>query len=225
MSERAEVAPVVAAADKPRFRGVSHAYALVVAVGAGIALVGTAPPGEGALLAAIYSTTLVGMFAVSALYHRGHWSPPAARRMLQLDHTMIFLLIAGSFTPVLALTENGPARGALLALVWLVAALGIAFEWSPFPAPRGYVTGAYLAFGSLGLLGFRSLEHRAGWTALALVALGGACYVVGAIVHAARRPDPWPATFGYHEIFHVFVIVAALLQYLAIALYVLPLAR
>jgi hemolysin III len=217
------VAPVVAVA-KPRFRGVSHAYALVVAVVAGTGLVVAAPPGEGTVLAGIYSTTLVAMFAVSALYHRGNWSPAAAKRMLQLDHTMIFLLIAGTFTPVLALVVHGSARDALLAVVWLVAALGIAFEWSPIAAPRGYVTGVYLAFGSLGLLAFEPLERDAGLMALALVALGGACYVVGAIVHAARRPDPWPTTFGYHEIFHVFVIVAALLQYLALARYVLPLA-
>src|SRR5204863_1606356 len=120
---------------KPRLRGVSHLYALGVALIAAVALVATAPAGEATVAAAIYGTTLVGMFGASALYHRGNWSPPVAARLLQLDHTAIFLLIAGTYTPIGMLATDGTAGDVLLPLVWLIAAGGILFEWLPVRAP------------------------------------------------------------------------------------------
>ena len=208
---------------KPRFRGVSHLYAFFVSVVAAVALVGTAPSGTATIGAAIYGITLVGMFGASALYHRGNWSPSVARRLLQLDHTAIFLLIAGTYTPIGLLATSGTAKTVLLPLVWIVAACGIVYEWLPVPAPKGYVTAVYLALGWIGAFAMVSLWDNAGAAGVLLIAAGGVCYTIGAIVHAARRPDPWPATFGYHEIFHVFVIAAAALQYIAIACFVLPL--
>ncbi len=208
---------------KPRFRGVSHFYALFVAVIAAVALVASAPGGRATLAAAIYATTLVGMFAASALYHRGNWSLTAARRLLQLDHTAIFLLIAGTYTPIALLAESGTMQVATLVAVWVVAIAGIIFEWIPIPAPRGYVTTVYLCLGWIGAFAFVPLYEETGWWGVALVAGGGLCYMAGAIVHAARKPDPWPEVFGYHEIFHALVIVAALLHYCAIAFLVLPL--
>jgi len=209
---------------KPRFRGVSHFYALFVAVVAAVTLVATAPRGLATFAAAVYATTLVAMFAASALYHRGNWSPSTARRLLQLDHTAIFLLICGTYTPIALLATEGTAQAVTLSAVWLVAAAGIVFEWMPIPAPRGYVTTVYIFLGWIGAFAFVPLYESTGWWGVGLVALGGVCYTIGAIVHAARRPDPWPETFGYHEIFHVFVILAALLHYCAIAFLVLPLA-
>ena len=210
-------------AAKPRLRGVSHLYAFFVAIVAAVALVATAPSGTATVGAAIYGITLVGMFGASALYHRPDWSPPMARRMLQLDHTTIFLLIAGTYTPIGLLATSGTAQNVLLPLVWIVAAGGIIYEWLPVPAPKGYATAVYLALGWIGAFAMVSLWDNAGPEGVLLIAAGGVCYTVGAVVHAAKRPDPWPATFGYHEIFHVLVIAAATLQYIAIACFVLPL--
>jgi hemolysin III len=208
---------------KPRFRGVSHFYALFVAVVAAVALVATAPSGLATFAAALYAMSLVGMFGASALYHRGTWSLTTARRLLQLDHTAIFLLIAGTYTPIALLATTGATQILTLTAVWTVACAGIVFEWLPIPAPRGYVTTVYIGLGWIGAFAFVPVYENTGWWGVGLLAGGGLCYMVGAIVHAARKPDPWPEVFGYHEIFHVFVILAALLQYCAIAFLVLPL--
>jgi hemolysin III len=218
-----ETAREVTRPAKPRYRGTSHFYALFVATVAAVALVATAPPGLATFGATVYAVTLVGMFGASALYHRGNWSLPTARRLLQLDHTAIFLLIAGTYTPIGLLATDGTTRVAILTAVWVVATAGIVFEWMPVPAPRGYVTTVYLGLGWIGAFAFVPLYESTGWDGVLLVAGGGLLYSIGAIVHAARRPDPWPDTFGYHEIFHVFVILAALLHYCAIAFLVLPL--
>ena len=208
---------------KPRYRGTSHFYALFVAVVAAFALVVTAPAGLATFGAAVYATCMVAMFGASALYHRGDWSHSTAKKLLQLDHTAIFLMIAGTYTPIALLAMDGTARVVTLAAVWVVAAAGIVFEWLPIPAPRGYVTTVYMFLGWIGAFSFVSLYDATGWGGVVLVAGGGLLYMIGAIVHAARKPDPWPETFGYHEIFHVFVILAALMQYCAIAFLVLPL--
>jgi hemolysin III len=208
---------------KPRYRGTSHFYALWVAIVAAAALVVTAPEGLATFGATVYATFMVTMFAASALYHRGTWSATTATRLLQLDHTAIFLMIAGTYTPIALLTMEGTPRAATLTAVWVVAAAGIVFEWLPIPAPRGYVTTVYMALGWIGAFSFVPLYDATGWAGVLLIAGGGLLYTVGAVVHAARKPDPWPETFGYHEVFHVFVILAAVLHYCAIAFLVLPL--
>jgi hemolysin III len=203
---------------------VSHFYALFVAIVAAVALVATAPSGLATFAAALYAASLVAMFGASALYHRGNWSLTTARHLLQLDHTAIFLLIAGTYTPIALLATTGATRVVTLTAVWTVAAAGIVFEWLPIPAPRGSVTTVYIGLGWIGAFAFVPVYENTGWWGVGLLAGGGLCYMVGAIVHAARTPDPWPEVFGYHEIFHVLVILAALLQYCAIAFLVLPLA-
>jgi hemolysin III len=218
-----ETAREVTLPPKPRYRGTSHFYALFVAIVAGVALVATAPAGLATFGAAVYATTMVAMFGASALYHRGNWSLAAAKRLLQLDHTAIFLMIAGTYTPIALLAMDGTGRAVTLTAVWVVALAGIVFEWMPIPAPRGYVTSVYMFLGWIGVFSFVPLYDATGWAGVLLVAGGGLLYSIGAIVHAARKPDPWPATFGYHEIFHVFVILAALMHYCAIAFLVLPL--
>src|SRR5207248_7525230 len=119
---------------------------------------------------------------------------------LKLDHTAIFLVIAGTATPIVLLTSGGTMRAAVLALLWAIAVGGIVFEWLPIDPPRGYVTTVYLALGWLGLVAVGGLWDRTGAGGVLLVASGGALYTAGAIVHAARRPDPWPHAFGYHEL-------------------------
>ena len=139
------------------------------------------------------------------------------------------LLLAGLFLLIYVLVYagallamDGPEQVVTLSAVWLVAAAGIVFEWMPIPAPRGYVTSVYMFLGWIGAFAFVPLYETTGWLGVGLVAGGGLAYTIGAIVHAARRPDPWPETFGYHEIFHALVILAAAIQYAVIAFWVLP---
>jgi hemolysin III len=208
---------------KPRLRGLSHLYAFCGSVVAGTVLVATAPAGLATIGATIYACTLVAMFGASALYHRPNWTPERERVFLKLDHTAIFLVIAGTATPILLLTSDGAMRALLLLVVWMIAMGGIVFEWLPARAPRGYVTTVYLVFGWVGIVALGDLWNATGIAGVALVVGGGVLYTAGAIVHAARRPDPWPQVFGYHEVFHVLVIAAALLHYSALAFCVLPL--
>jgi hemolysin III len=195
-----------------------------VAVVLAVAIVVMAPSGLARFGALVYGITLVGMFAASANYHRRDWTPQQAARRLKVDHTAIFLFIAGTATPILLLASSGTLRVLVLALVWGIALAGVTFEWLPVPTPRGYVTAVYLVLGWIGVLALGDLWDAAGAIGVALVACGGIVYTAGAVVHAAKAPDPWPTVFGYHEIFHALVIVAALLQYCAIAFVVLPLA-
>jgi hemolysin III len=189
----------------------------------GVVTVADAPAGTATTAAVVYAGALVAMFGASALYHLPAWEANQAARLLQLDHTTIFLMIAGTCTPIALLAIDGPLGTVVLALVWAIAAVGIVFEWIPVRAPRGYVTAVYLALGWVGVLGIGGLWESTGAEGVLLVAGGGVLYTVGAVVHAARRPDPWPAVFGYHEIFHAFVIAAALLHWCAIEFLVLPL--
>lgn len=208
---------------KPRLRGISHLYACLGACVLGIVTVTTAPAGTARVAAAIYALGLVAMFGASALYHRPAWDATRASRFLKVDHTTIFLMIAGTCTPIALLAIDGALGTVVLVAVWTIAAAGIAFEWTPVPAPQGYVTAVYLSLGWIGVLGIGGLWERTGAAGVLLVAGGGMLYTVGAVVHAARRPDPWPRVFGYHELFHAFVIVAALLHWCAIQFLVLPL--
>lgn len=209
-------------AQRPRLRGVSHAVAFVFSCAVGALFVTYAPAGT-RLGAAVFAVTASVMLGTSALYHRVTWPPSRRLWMRRADHAAIFLLIAGTYTPIALLAMSGTEQVLTLSAVWLVATAGIVFEWMPIPAPRGYVTTVYMCLGWIGAFAFVPLYETTGWWGVVLVAGGGICYMIGAIVHAARRPDPWPAMFGYHEIFHLFVIVAALLHYCAIAFLVLPL--
>jgi hemolysin III len=209
---------------KPRLRGVSHRYAFFVSIALAVALVATAPPGLATFGAVVYGTTMIGMFGASALYHGRTWPTHHVARLLKIDHTAIFLFIAGTATPILLLTSDGAMRVLVLGLVWAIAVGGVIFEWLPMPPPRGYVTTVYLVIGWVGLLATGGLWDHTGFAGVALVLGGGVLYTTGAIIHAARRPDPWPNVFGYHELFHLLVIGAAALHYCTTAFYVLPLA-
>lgn len=217
-------APAAPESVKPRLRGISHRYAFFVSIVAAIVIVAVAPTELATFGAVIYGTTMVAMFGASALYHGPNWSAERARRFLQLDHTAIFLFIAGTATPILLLITDGATRAIVLGLVWFIAIGGVLFEWLPIRAPRGYVTTVYLVLGWVSLLALGDLWRDTGIAGVALIAGGGVLYTAGAIVHAARRPDPWPSVFGYHEVFHLLVIGAVALHYCAIAFCVFPLA-
>jgi hemolysin III len=211
------------ARQKPRLRGVSHEWAFFVSLGAGGALVAAAPTPRATLAVAIYAASLSALLGVSALYHRVDWQRPEIRRwMRRLDHSMIFLLIAGTMTPFAVLVLDGPWAKALLIAVWAGAAAGIVVELIWVEAPKWVTTIIYLSVGWIGALGFPGIVVSAGIGAGALIAAGGVLYTTGAIVYARQRPDPNPAVFGYHEIFHVLVIVAAAAHFAAVAIYALP---
>jgi hemolysin III len=208
---------------KPRLRGVSHQWAFFVSVLTGLALVAAAPSGEPRLAAAIYAASVAALFGTSALYHRVTWASAAARRwMRRLDHSMIFVLIAGTYTPFALLALDGALATAILVAVWTGAAAGIAMKLAWIDAPKWVVALTYVALGWVVVAAFPDLYDALGLTATAMVAAGGLLYTLGAVVYALKRPDPAPAVFGYHEIFHVLVIVAAALQYAVVAFYVLP---
>jgi hemolysin III len=208
---------------KPRLRGVSHQWAFFVSVVAGVALVLAAPSGKATVAAAIYATSLCALFGTSALYHRVNWRRPEARLLMRrLDHSMIFLLIAGTYTPFALLVLQGTFAKVLLVAVWAGAVAGTIVEVIWIDAPKWVTALVYLSFSWVGIAAFPGLLDHAGVGAAALVAAGGAIYTAGAVVYATQRPDPNPAVFGYHEIFHVLVIAAAALHFTAVAAYALP---
>jgi hemolysin III len=208
---------------KPRLRGVSHEWAFFASLPLGLALVASAPSGRAALAVGIYALSVALLFGSSALYHRISWASAAARRwMRRIDHSAIFVLIAGTYTPFALLTLDGTLATAILIAVWAGAGAGIVMTMLWIDAPKWLIAIVYVALGWVAVAAFPEMLDRLGITAVSLVAAGGVLYTAGAVVYARRRPDPAPAVFGYHEIFHVLVIAAAALQYAVVAFYVLP---
>lgn len=208
---------------KPRLRGVSHQWAFIVSVLLGIGLVIAAPDGESRLALAIYAVSVAALFGTSALYHRITWSSAAARRwMRRLDHSMIFFLIAGTYTPFALLALDGTIATVILIVVWSGALGGVILRLAWIDAPKWLIAGVYIALGWVAVAAFPQLYESLGVTATGMVAVGGVLYTLGAVVYAMRRPDPAPTVFGYHEVFHLLVIAAAALQYAVVAFWVLP---
>jgi hemolysin III len=208
---------------KPRLRGVSHQWAFYVSLALGAALVVAAPAGQPRLAAAVYAVSVAALFGTSALYHRITWASQAARRwMRRLDHSMIFFLIAGTYTPFALLVLEGDLATVILVVVWAGALAGIFMKLVWIDAPKALVAILYLALGWVAVAAFPSMLDELGITGTALVVIGGLLYTAGALVYAFQRPNPVPTVFGYHEVFHVLVILAAALQYAVIAFYVIP---
>jgi len=209
--------------SKPRLRGVSHQWAFFVSVVIGALLVVFAPGGQPKLAAAIYAVSVAGLFGASALYHRVNWSSLSARRwMRRLDHSMIFVLIAGTYTPFAVLLLSGSTQLVVLAGVWAGAAAGVVFALVWVRAPKWLSATAYVSLGWFAMVASPQIVERAGVAALVLIFGGGLFYTAGAVVYAAGRPDPRPAVFGYHEVFHVLVVVAAVVHFVAVAAFALP---
>ena len=207
--------------NRPLLRGVLHEAAFFLAIGVGAVVVPYAHGTRGSVAAAIFAGSVVTMLGASALYHRVTWSSRVRPWMRRLDHAGIYLLIAGTYTPVGLIVVHGVLRNVILWIVWSGAAAAIAlkFIWVTAPKWLSAVTG--LTVGWAGVAAMPQVVHNAGWTAFALLATGGLAYSAGAIVYALRRPDPIPSIFGYHELFHALTIVAVACQYVAIAFYVL----
>ncbi len=194
--------------QKPLLRGVLHEVAAFGALAGWIGLAAAAPAGPGRAAATVYGATLFVLFAASALYHRPNWPPRSRLVMRRIDHSAIFLLIAGTYTPFCVLLGGWQGR-TMLAVAWGGALLGLlrAIFWPR--APRPIAAGAYVLLGWVVLPVLPSLWNALGAGPMALLALGGLLYTLGAVIYATRRPDPFPRVFGYHEVFHALVVGAA----------------
>src|SRR3954449_4380954 len=208
---------------KPRLRGVSHQWAFFVSLVTGTVLVIIAPAGKATFAALIYSLAVAGLFGVSALYHRVTWQTPASRtRMRRLDHTMIFVLIAGTYTPFAVLSLTKPLATIILIVVWGGAVLGAGLKLVWIDAPKWLIAGVYIAVGWVAVAAMPQMLDHVGVVPTVLVGIGGVLYTAGAVIYARQRPNPVPGVFGYHEIFHALVIAAAVLHYAVVAGWVLP---
>jgi hemolysin III len=206
---------------KPRMRGVLHQVAVFVALIAAAVLVQAAPSSKAAWSAGIHGGSLVTLLGISAAYHRVDWKPVARLRMRRLDHSAIFVLIAGSYTPFCLLGMPDPQGQEFLAWIWGGAALGVlqSVLW-PY-APRVLVAALCVALGSVVVIQWDVLIHALPIDGVVLIAAGGVAYIIGAICYAAQRPNPVPGVFGYHEVFHALVVVGAALHFVAAAQVVL----
>jgi hemolysin III len=199
----------------PRLRGRLHQVAFFASIPAGIALVLVARSWPARIGVLVYALSLTAMFGTSAAFHRLRWSPRARLRMDRLDRTMIYVLIAGSWTPVCLLALRPGWRVALLALVWTGAAVGIALvlRWNRYRGIGVVRMVLYLGLGWMSVLVLPELSRTLGLGQLALAVVGGVLYTVGAVVLIRRRPDPSPRVFGYHEVWHAFTVAAGACHY------------
>src|SRR3954452_3445990 len=198
---------------RPLLRGVSHAYAFWAALAAAIALAILVPPGTARIASIIYGVGLCGLFAASGTYHRWRWNPRWRPLLRRIDHSTIFVFIAATYTPVALLVMHGTLRWAILVAVWAGALGGVILSVAWITAPRVLSAACYLALGWVSLLAIPQMLERMSLTPLILLAAGGVIYSLGAVVYATRRPNPWPRVFGFHEVFHVLVILAAAVQF------------
>jgi hemolysin III len=208
---------------KPSLRGVFHQWGAIVSVPLGVALVIAAPNGRATLAALIYALAVTGLLATSATYHRIDWRRPRARAwMRRLDHSMIFVLIAGTYTPFSLLVLDGTLATAVLIAVWAGALGGIVLNLVWITAPKWVTASVYVSLSWVAVIAMPELASRLGAGGVALLLGGGLLYTAGAIIYAAGKPDPKPAVFGYHEIFHTLVLAAAAAHFAVVAFYALP---
>jgi hemolysin III len=208
--------------DVPLLRGVLHAWAFWFALAAAVVLVVLAPGAQARAAAVVYGLGLCALFAGSGLYHRWRWNPRWRPLLRRIDHSTIFVFIAASYTPIALLVLDGTLRSVVLVGVWAGAAAGVLFSVAWISAPRVLTAATYLALGWFALVTIPQLVDRLPAAPLLLLAAGGVLYTTGAIVYAGKRPDPWPRTFGFHELFHAFVIAAAAAHFAAMAGWVIP---
>jgi hemolysin III len=205
----------------PALRGVLHQWAFWFALAAAAALVALAPAGA-RLPALVYGAGLCLMLAASALYHRLNCSPGLKSLLCRIDHSAIYVFMAASYTPVGLLVLEGTTRWLVLGSVWAGAVGGVALSVAWVTAPRVLFAATYLALGWVIVLAFPELLAALDITPIVLFGVGGLLYSAGAVIYALRRPNPWPSTFGFHEIFHALVIAAAVTHFVAIAGWVIP---
>src|SRR5207302_7512626 len=198
---------------KPRLRGVLHQYAFFVSLPCGATLIAAASSGRARLAATIYALAVSALLGTSALYHRITWRPAASRWMRRLDHSMIFVLIAGTYTPVALLALKGALASTILIVLWAGALGGVVFKLLWIDAPKWLLALIYVLLGMVCAAVMGQLPAAIGWLGVAGLGVGGALYIAGAVIYASERPNPFPRVFGYHEVFHALVVAAASLHY------------
>jgi hemolysin III len=203
---------------KPRLRGHLHQWAAAAFFVAGIVLISLARDSRGRLGAAIYALSACLLYGTSALYHRRDWKPAAKSLMKRLDHSMILVLIAGTYTPFALLLLHGTASTVILTIAWAGALAGITMRMLWITAPRWAVIGPYLLVGWVALFVLPDFLHAGGVAVFVLIASGGLIYTLGAVVYATKWPNPWPKTFGFHEVFHLMTILAGVAMYVAVSI-------
>ena len=203
---------------RPRMRGWLHLFAFFGAIVAGAVLIPLAAV-QGAragFSVALYCLTILGLFGVSATYHRRRWSPRGWKLMKRADHSMIFLFIAGTYTPFAMLAVSAPTNVWILTVVWIGALAGMSLKLVWPTAPRWVGVPIYIALGWVAVFVLTDILQLAGVTAMVLLAVGGVLYTAGGVAYGLKRPNPWPGTFGYHEVFHAMTIVAATCHHIAV---------
>jgi hemolysin III len=208
----------VAAALKPRLRGVLHEAAFAISLVTGTVLICLTDGARERVAVAVYAGSVALLFGTSAAYHRGSWSPRAHDVMSRLDHSMIFVLIAGSYTPFALLLLQGAMQWVVLGVVWGGALLGVLLRNTFRRPPRWLFVGLYLALGWIALGIFPTVLRSGGIAVLVLLLVGGLFYSAGALVYALRRPNPSPRWFGFHEVFHACTLLAFATHYAAVSL-------
>jgi hemolysin III len=208
---------------KPVWRGWMHLVAFEISLVVGTLLVAEAHAHglTRPVSAGIYAGAVSGLLGTSALYHRGNWGPAAHRLLQRLDHAMIFLLIAGTATPVFLLVAPGAIGVALLAVMWALTAVALLTHLVWMDAPEVLVGATFIGLGCVGGAALPFVWMHVGVAAFTLMLAGGLLYVIGALLYHRRRPDPVPAVFGFHEVFHTFVSAGAAAHYVAIALLIM----
>jgi hemolysin III len=208
----------------PLLRGVSHAYAFWLALVAAAVLVALSPTWEARVASVVYGTGLCALFAASGLYHRWRWDPRWRPLLRRIDHSTIFVFIAASYVPIALLVLPGDLRVVVLVTVAAGALSGVILTVAWITAPRWLTAAVYVALGWVSAITLPDLVERLDPAPMLLIAAGGLLYTAGAVVYATRRPDPWPRTFGFHEVFHALVIAAAAAHFAAMAGWVVPAA-
>jgi hemolysin III len=208
-------------AVKPRWRGVLHQVGFVASIIVAPLLLVSADAVRARLAAAVFALSVAGCFGASALYHCVTWAPPVRRWMRRIDHAGVYLLIAGTYTPVSLLVLDGTWERVILTVVWAGALAAILLKFAWLDAPKWVAAGVGMALGWVSVVALPQLVGRLEPSALTLLIAGGLLYSLGAIVYALRKPDPLPQVFGYHEVFHALTVVAATCQYVAIAFFVI----
>lgn len=211
---------------KPLLRGWFHAMAAVAAVIFTTLICWHAQMDMPRMISLlIFGLSMIELFSVSALYHIGSWREPLRGKLRALDHANIFILIAGTYTPLCFNVLSGWVRPTILTIIWLLAALGICLATLTLRTPRWITAGLYVGMGWVALLALPAFMTMLPWPAIASLLLGGILYTIGAIIYARRRPNPFPRVFGFHEIFHLFVIAGSVTFATMIWIWVLPFPR
>ncbi|KGM10981.1 PAQR family membrane homeostasis protein TrhA [Cellulomonas bogoriensis] len=214
------VAEHLSAAVKPRLRGWIHAGVAPLVLVAAVILVALAPAGAPTVTTAVFGATAIMLFGTSAVYHRGRWSDRVTAVLRRLDHTNIFLIIAGTYTPLAALLLPFPTSRTLLVVVWAGALAGLLARVFWLGAPRWFYVPIYIALGWVAVWFLPEFSRTGGAGVVWLVAVGGLAYTVGAVVYGTKRPNPSPRWFGFHEVFHALTVVGFGCHYAAVAVVV-----